>query len=95
MEQTAHPDQFGFDRWSTERVIVCVVRSLKRAFSPSPGPWESPHFGATRNVFSRTNLELPSSTSVRNGKPFTLWFVGALDGSDTSRTQVTLDGFVD
>ena len=45
--------------------------------------------------FSHTRLESPSPTSVQNGKPFTVWFVGDLDGSDTSRTQGALDGYVD
>ena len=43
----------------------------------------------------RDSLEPPSPTSVQNGKPFTVWFVGALDGSDSSRTQGALDGYVD
>ena len=32
---------------------------------------------------------------MQNGKPFTVWFVGALDGRDTSRPQVALNGYVD
>ena len=28
MEQRAHPDQFGFDRWFREREIVCVVYAI-------------------------------------------------------------------
>ena len=51
--------------------------------------------GAMKNAFFRTCPERSSTTSVQNGKPFTaVLVVGALDESDTSRAQVTLDGFI-
>ena len=52
-------------------------------------------FGAMRNVFLRMYPERKSTNRVHTSKPFTVWFVGALDGSDTSRTQIALADYVD
>ena len=98
MEQKAYSDQFGFDRWFREREVICVVYAIHAEtglFRPPLTLGESPHLVRCETFFSRTHLEPPSSTSVQNGKPFTVWFVEALDGSDTSRTQVALDDYVD
>ena len=98
MEQRAHPDQFSFDRWFREQEIICVVYAIPAEtglFRP-PLALGSLHIWCDAKMFfSRTHLEPPSSTSVQNGKPSTVWFVEALDGSDTSRTQVALDDYVD
>ena len=52
-------------------------------------------FGADRKVFVRTHPERTLTCSVQNIKPFAVWFVGALDGRHTFRTQVALDDNVD
>ena len=84
-----------------ERDIDCVVypslpqRGLFLAFLPSAGVWESPRFVRCEMIFLRTHPERTSTTRVHNSEPFAVWFVGALDESDTSRTQVVLDDYVD
>ena len=84
-----------------ERDIDCVVypslpqRGLFLAFLPSAGVWESPRCVRCEMIFSRTHPERTSTTRVHNSEPFAVWFVGALDESDTSRTQVALDDYVD
>ena len=45
-------------------------------------------------IFLRSRPDRQPTTSVRNSKLSTIGFVGALDGSDTSRTQVALADFV-
>ena len=81
-----------------ERDIDCVVypslpkRVLFFAFLPSAGVWESPRFVRCEMFFLRTHPERTSTTRVHNSEPIA---VGALDESDTSRTQVALDEYVD
>ena len=80
-----------------ERDIDCVVypslpqRGLFLAFLLSAGVWESPRFVRCEMIFLRTHPERTSTTRVHNSEPFAVWFVGALDEIDTSRTQVVLD----
>ena len=45
--------------------------------------------------FLRTHPERTSTTRVHNSEPFAVWLVGALDETDTSRTQVALDDYDD
>ena len=56
---------------------------------PSAGVRESSCLVRCEMFFLRMHPERTSTTSVYTSKPFT-GFVGALDGSDTSRTQVAL-----
>ena len=98
--QRQHPDRFGFDWRPIERDINCIVytslpkRGLFLAFLPSAGVRESQHFVRCEMFFLRTHPERTSTSRVHNSEPFAVWLVGALDESDTSRTQVALDDYV-
>ena len=96
-EQRAHPGRFGFDWRPRERDIICVVHpSLpKRGLLALWWRLGVSAFSEMRNAFLRMHPERTSTTRVHTSKPFTVWFLGALDGSDTSRTQVALADGVD
>ena len=89
------------DRWRRERDISCgVLPSLTNAalLAVSGGlfaRWASPCLACSKMFFLRTRAKRPSTTSVQDSKPFTVGLLGALDGSDTSRTQVVLADYVD
>ena len=67
--------------------LLCLA-----AFSPV---WASPWLACSKMFFLRTRAKRPSTTRVQDSKPFTVGLLGALDGSDTSRTRVALDDYVD
>ena len=66
------------------------------SFCPlSAGVSKSPCVVRCEMVFFRMHPERTSTSRVNTSKPFTVWFAGILDGSDTSRAQVALADCVD
>ena len=92
MEQRAHPDQFGFDRWFREREIVCVVYAIPvetglfRPLTSLSRRFGVLMFGAMKNVFFYARLQSdhhqPACRIVNPSQ------------CGSSRAQVTLDDFV-
>ena len=81
--------KFGFDLCPMKRVIECVFLSSL----PTRG-----HFGSLATSGSLLvvwcEMFFLRAFSNRTCKPFTLGFLGALNGSDTSRTQAALGDYV-
>ena len=79
---------------ASNRMRCPLVSAYTRPFWLSRDVWESAR-GVVRNVFLYgrfpTEHERPA---FKSSKPFTVGFLGALNGSDTSRTQVALAEYV-
>ena len=77
--------------------MICVVYAIptETGFFRPPLALGSLHIWCDAKCFfyARTSSHhhLPACKMVHPSR----WFAGALDGSDTSRTQVALDGYVD